>query len=314
MREPVLNRSFVISFLLHAGLVGLLLFLARPPLSPDRPIRVRFVEPPPIAAAPESRGPAPQPAPRPAPRPVQKAPPAPPARSGSSEQNVRDDRVAPPAPPAVSPAPRPVQTPEPPSTSSPPPQVASRPAPEVATPPIMTAPRDPLPERDLSDRSGFSLGGPPPAPPGSRGAPGSPRADSARPSLRDQIAGLGSGVTAERIGPAERTISLGDREPRYLRYLAHLKRRIESEWLPPEDARRVGAGGEVILVFTLNPTGSLTFIRLVESSGFPTLDNESLRSVKAAAPFDAFPREMGGEPVNIVATFTYGSPARYRRN
>jgi hypothetical protein len=228
----------------------LLLFLARPPLSPDRPIRVRIVEPPPVAAAPDSRGPAPQPVPRPVP----KAPPAPPARSGSSERNVRDERVTRPAPPrpdpardALLPPSAPPQvaarpTPEPPSASSPPPQVASRPAPEAA-PPIVESPRDPLPERVPWDRSGFSLGGPPPATPGSRGAPGSPRADSARPSLRDQIAGLDTGVTAERIGPADRTISLGDREPRYLRYLAHLKRRIENEWIPPDDARRIGAGG-----------------------------------------------------------------------
>jgi len=107
---------FAISFLIHAGLVGLLLFLARPPLFPDRPIRVRLVEPPPVAAPPESRGPAPQPVPRPVP----KAPPAPPARNGSSERSLRDDRVARPAPPAVTPPPRPVPTPEPPSTSSPP--------------------------------------------------------------------------------------------------------------------------------------------------------------------------------------------------
>lgn len=287
----------------------MLLFLARPPLSPDRPIRVRFVEPPPVAGQPDSQGPAPQPAPRPIP----KAPPAPPARSGSSERGGRDDRPARPEPPPAPPTPRAVPAPEPPLASSPPPQVASRPTPEVA-PPIVESPREPLPARVPSDRSGFSLGGPPPAAPGSRGAPGSPRTDSAQPSLRDQIAGLGSGLTAERIGPAERTISLGDREPRFLRYLAHLKRRIESEWIPPEDARRIGAGGDVVLVFTLNPTGTLTYIRLVESSGFPTLDNESLRSVKAAAPFDAFPSQMGGEPVNIVATFTYGSPARYRRN
>jgi len=89
---------------------------------------------------------------------------------------------------------------------------------------------------------------------------------------------------------------LGDREPRYLRYLAHLKRRIESEWIPPEDARRIGAGGEVVLVFTLNPTGTLTFIRLVESSGFPTLDNESLRSVKAAAPSMLSPHRWALSP------------------
>ena len=309
MREPVLNRSFAISFVLHAGLVGLLLFLARPPLSPDRPIRVRLVEPPPVAAAPESRGPAPQPVPRPVP----KAPPAPPARSGSSERNVRDDRVAPPAPPAVSPPTRPVPTPEPPATSSPPPQVASRPAPEVA-PPTIEPRRESLQERIPSDGSGLSLGGPPLEVPSPGAVSGSPRAGSARPSLRDQITGLGSGLTADAGGAARQTINLDDRQPRFLDYLARLKQRIQHEWTYPEEARRVGMGGELVLVFTLNRAGTLTHIQLVQSSGFPSLDNEALRAVKTAAPYDPFPRQMGDEPWNISAIFRYQSQHLYRRN
>ncbi len=309
MREPVLNRSFVISFLLHAGLVGLLLFLARSPLSPDRPIRVRLVEPPPVAAAPESRGRAPQPVPRPVP----KAPPAPPARSGSSERNVRDDRVARPAPPAVSPPPRPVPTPEPPSTPNPPPQVASRPTPDVA-PPAIEPRRESLPERIPSDRSGLSLGGPLIEVPSPGAASGSPQAGKAGPSLRDQIAGLGSGLTADAGGAARQTINLDDRQPRFLDYLARLKQRIQHEWTYPEEARRIGMGGELVLVFTLNRAGSLTHIQLVRSSGFPALDNEALRAVKTAAPYDPFPRQMGDEPWNISAIFRYQSPYLHRRN
>jgi protein TonB len=312
MREPVLNRSFAISFLLHAGLVGLLLLLAKPSLSPDRPIRVRIVEPPPVAAAPESRGPAPQPAPRPAPRPVQKAPPAPPARSGSSEQNVRDDRVAPPAPPAP-PTPRPVPAPEPPVAPIPSSQLASRPTPEVA-PPAIEPRRESLQERIPSDRSGLSLGGPPPELPSPGAASGSPRAESARPPLLDQIARLGSGLTADAGGAARQTINLDDRQPRFLDYLARLKQRIQHEWSYPEEARRLGMGGELVLVFTLNRAGTHTYIQLIQSSGFPTLDNEALRAVKTAAPYDPFPRQMGDEPWNISAIFRYQSPYFYRRN
>ena len=311
MRQPVLNKSFAISLLLHAGLVGLLLLLARPSLSPDRPIRVRILEPPPVAVAPAGQGMAPQPAPRPAP----KAPPAPPPRGMSSERNSRDDRLARPEPPAVAPPPRPAPTPtsEPPPAPSAPPQVASRPAPDAAPPPVETR-RETLPERVQPDRSGLSLGGPLPEAAGSGTASGSPRASSARPSLRDQIAGLGSGLTADLGGLARETVPLDSSEPRFSDYLARLKRRIEREWTYPEEARRVGMAGELVLVFTLNRAGSLTHIQLVRSSGFPALDSEALRAVKTAAPYDPFPTQMGDEPKNISAIFRYQSLAYYRRN
>jgi hypothetical protein len=46
-------------------------------------------------------------------------------------------------------------------------------------------------------------------------------------------------------------------------------------------------------VFTLNPTGTLTFIRLSET-GFRTLTTNHLS--ESRRPFDAFPTQMGGEP------------------
>jgi protein TonB len=137
---------------------------------------------------------------------------------------------------------------------------------------------------------------------------------SARPSIRDQIAGIGSGLLADTGGPARQTVNLDDRRPRFLSYLARLKQQVQSEWTYPEEARRVGMGGELVLVFTLNPAGALTHIQLVESSGFPLLDEEAMRAVKAAAPFDPFPPQMGEEPWNISAIFRYQSPYVHRRN
>jgi protein TonB len=181
-------------------------------------------------------------------------------------------------------------------------------------PPVIEPRRELVPERIPSDRSGLSLSGPPPEASSPGPASGFPRAGSAGPSLRDQIAGLGSGLTADAGGAARQTINLDDRQPRFLDYLARLKQRIQQEWSYPEEARRVGMGGELVLVFTLNRAGSLTYIRLVQSSGFPTLDNEALRAVKTAAPYDPFPRQMGDEPWNISAIFRYQSPHLYRRN
>jgi TonB family protein len=158
------------------------------------------------------------------------------------------------------------------------------------------------------------LGGPLPETAGSGTSSGSPRASSARPSLRDQIAGLGSGLTADLGGLARETVPLDSSEPRFSDYLARLKRRIEREWTYPEEARRVGMAGELVLVFTLNRAGSLTHIQLVRSSGFPALDSEALRAVKTAAPYDPFPTQMGDEAKNISAIFRYQSLAHYRRN
>jgi TonB family protein len=165
------------------------------------------------------------------------------------------------------------------------------------------------------ERGGLSLGGPRPAAPslpGSMGAP--PSGGAVRPSIRDQIASLGSGLTDNLGGPAKRTISLDSREEYFVEYLSRLKRRVQRVWQYPEEAMKEGIGGELLIIFTLNSTGSLTYIHLVQSSGFPVLDEEALRAVKLSAPFAPFLPQMGDEPLNIRATFSYDLPRRFRRN
>lgn len=75
-----------------------------------------------------------------------------------------------------------------------------------------------------------------------------------------------------------------------------------------------GISGELLILFSLNKAGSLTYIRLAQSSGYPVLDEEALRAVKLAAPFDPFLAQMGDEPLNISASFHYDLPRRLRRN
>ncbi len=325
MRQTVLNKTFAISLLLHAGILGALFFLAKVPVLPDRPLRVRIEEPPSAPPAPPARQEAPQPAPRTLPTParppvptervergraVEPDAPAPPARRGSSDSGRRGDRAGQPESAGTAPAPPtpPTQMTEPPS---PPPQVASRPGPQVGPPP--TEPRREFRQETSPppDRAGLSLSGPsrdvlPPQTPG-----GSAGSGTARPSLRDQIAGLGSGLIGDTGITAKNTIPMDSRNPRYLDYLGRLKARIQAEWGYPEEARRVGMGGELHMLFTLNRAGTLVNIRLLESSGYPVLDNEALRAVKAAAPFDPFPPQMGDEAFNILGTFHYNY--NYRR-
>lgn len=321
MRQSVLRKSVAVSLVVHSGILGLLLLVAKGPGTFEKPIQIRIV-PPPATAPPSTPEPVPQPAPQPLRRPIPKAPPAPPVRSGSSERELRGERIGRPEGSGVSAVPRPapeeaarpspsIQGPvRPVPEAVPPPQVAARPTPETV--PLPVEPRREFREEPPPERSGLSLSGPPRdafLPP----APTSP-APRSRPSLRDQIAGLDSGLMADIGGPAKQTISLDDRRPRFLDYLARLKQRVMGEWTYPEDAQRVGVSGDLEIVFTLNPAGTLVYIQLTRSSGFPILDNEALRALKTVAPFEPFPPQMGGEPVNIVAHFIYPSFYRYRRN
>ena len=196
------------------------------------------------------------------------------------------------------------------------PQVAARPRPEPTVPPTKKAPealRD-SPPVTAPERRGLTLGGPRPdtslVPPGKAAPP----SGGAQRSLRDQIASLGSGLYGDADDIGKQTIRLDSPDPEFLPYLAGLKRRIQNEWVYPEQAWSRGVSGDLLLVFTLNKNGSMTSLRLVQSSGFPILDQEALRAVKQAAPFDQFPPEMGEEPKNFAASFVYNPPYRFRRN
>jgi protein TonB len=313
MPRSLLSKTFAVSLLLHAGLVGLLaLEASRRPLFPATPLRVRILEPPtPQAALP----------------PVEASP-----RAGRAPVEVPrpGSQAARPQPPTVTErlAPRPIPTPdrpllpEKPATPPPPPQVAAPALPGPVAPRIERAPELPrempaptAPAPTDPERRGLILGGPPPAAPSLPGGRGSaPPAGPARPSLREQIAGLGSGLTGDLGGSAKRTVSLDSREEQFVDYLGRLKRRVQRVWDYPEEAIRHGISGELLMVFTLNEAGSLAYIRLVQSSGYPILDEEALRAVKLAAPFEPFPPEMGQEALNIRATFHYDLPRRFRRN
>lgn len=292
MTRSVLSRSFTLSLLLHAGLVGLLFLVAsRPPVFSDTPLRVRILAPPVVAPPATGRIPGTSREPR--------------AESREGGETSAERR----APSPERPAPSAERHEEP--------RVAARPTPEPPAPRTERIPETPREAPALAppDQSGLSLRGPAQAAPRLPAVKGgTPGSGLARPSLRDQIASLGSGLTGDLDGAAKRTISLDSREEHFVDYLGRLKRRVQRVWEYPEEAVKHGIGGELFIVFTLNKAGSLTYIRLVRSSGFPILDEEALRAVKLAAPFDSFSPEMGDEPLNISASFHYDLPRRFRRN
>ena len=101
------------------------------------------------------------------------------------------------------------------------------------------------------------------------------------------------------------TVDLDNTETRYYPYLLQVKERIDREWSYPEDSFSRGEVGTTVVEFSIAREGGLAACRAIASSGHPSLDAESLRAIRSAAPFAPLSEEFGLARLNIVAKFRY---------
>jgi len=101
------------------------------------------------------------------------------------------------------------------------------------------------------------------------------------------------------------TVDLDSRDTRYYPYLLQVKERIDRQWSYPGGAVTRGEVGTTVVEFSIAQGGILAACRTVVSSGYESLDAESVRAVRSAAPFEPFSEEFGLARLNIVAKFRY---------
>jgi len=101
------------------------------------------------------------------------------------------------------------------------------------------------------------------------------------------------------------TVALDKIDTKYYPYLLQVKERIDRQWSYPEGAFNRGEAGTTVVEFSIARGGSLAACRAVVSSGYESLDMESLRAVRSAAPFAPFSEKFGLARLNIVAQFRY---------
>ena len=120
-----------------------------------------------------------------------------------------------------------------------------------------------------------------------------------------------SGADLERYarldpGAAEsEVVSLDTRDFRYISYFATIKRQIELVWNYPEEAARAGVYGELMMQFIIRRDGRLEEVRLLRSSGSRILDEEAIRAVRIANPYNPFPKRITKKRLHINAVFSY---------
>lgn len=88
------------------------------------------------------------------------------------------------------------------------------------------------------------------------------------------LAGGGGGVSAEQL------------KARYLsEHFAYIKDIIQQHISYPARARRMGWEGKVVASFVILENGEVASIKIAQSCGFPTLDNNVIATIKEVAPF-----------------------------
>ena len=112
------------------------------------------------------------------------------------------------------------------------------------------------------------------------------------------------GVTEEG-GGGFRLTPLNAPEVQYISYFASIKRKIELVWQYPYEAAAAGIQGELTIDFVIARSGAVNSIELVRGSGSKILDDEAIRSIRKAAPFDPIPAQYKIPSLQIRGRFVY---------
>jgi len=109
----------------------------------------------------------------------------------------------------------------------------------------------------------------------------------------------------EIVFEAEDTVDLDSTDTRYYSYLAKIKALVERKWSYPSWSSTRKEKGTTIVKFSITKEGILSKAAVLSSSGYASLDIESLYAIKAAAPYPRFPESFHLSRLNIVAKFNY---------
>ena len=97
----------------------------------------------------------------------------------------------------------------------------------------------------------------------------------------------------------------GDAKESVFEYKDAVQRRIQEARGYPEEARREGTQGVVGVAFTILPDGSVAYAGVANSSGFATLDEEAVNTVKRASPFPRFPGVAGLKKMDLQVSIIF---------
>jgi len=184
------------------------------------------------------------------------------------------------APPIVKPAPAP----------APPPKEAHA-VRDVPVPKPKDKPEKPKPLVKIEDK---------PAPPAETKEPPSQNPAAGQTGPADANPAAGGGAVTASVGGGDTSLSW---------YGASVKAALESVWQKPylEDAQGTAS---VVVAFEIARDGTTRDIRIVQSSGIPSLDRSAQRAVLEASPLPAVPPTWTESTIPVTMRFDLTPEAR----
>ncbi len=114
--------------------------------------------------------------------------------------------------------------------------------------------------------------------------------------------------------PREKFISARTREFKYANYMNDWVSKVErvGELNYPDEARRRGLSGSLLVEVTLNSDGMVRGVTILRPSGHKLLDDAAVRIVELAAPYAPFPKHIRQETdvLHITRTWEFTSGHR----
>jgi protein TonB len=139
-----------------------------------------------------------------------------------------------------------------------------------------------------------------------------PTPTAAELKRKQAIAQLAAELRKKKVDYAKRPkvkyLTASTREYAYAAYMRGWSDRVErvGNLNYPEEARRRGLHGDVLLTVVLNLDGSIKSIEVIQSSGEKILDAAAERIVRLAAPFPPAPRSAERiDELNITRTWRF---------
>ncbi len=105
--------------------------------------------------------------------------------------------------------------------------------------------------------------------------------------------------------PGDESVTLDTDEFKFISYNRWLKIKVESVLHYPELAAVSGYQGTMYIRFDILKDGSLGDVEMLKSSGYKILDDEAMRSIRAAAPFQPLPDEWKMDRYSIRAAVIF---------
>ena len=106
-------------------------------------------------------------------------------------------------------------------------------------------------------------------------------------------------------GEAGISFGQGDFGTRYGWYVAAVRSRVSGNWLLSTISPTLTSAPRVYVDFNIQRDGTVSDVRLAQSSGVPDVDRSALRAVEASSPLGPLPSDYSGGSVSVSFYFDF---------